>query len=536
MNYRKIIDLLLEDESSLVRSSAAVIMGAMESPDTASGKALMQAMKDSESEVRLQAIIGLGKIRYEGALDALLEKFPQGGREGEEAANSIAKMGAKGVKTLLAELPKVSPGLRRYIGAAVAKACHASADQAAIELLTDSDPGMVEGTASAIAASMETRSASQVKSIAKVVGELAKKPGISRATNQAVTRLLSTMDDPSGSKALWDRIGPNHPPEVRASALSSLGKNNIASTAENIRKLVQCAGAGDFRIAAPALLLLQKLKADSKTFKEWLPLFHTPDPAGRHLALEKLCQQPDSEIAGLIAQQTRHPDRVLREAACALAAKSKPGQKALIESLLGEKNYDYSWNLARLLAGFIQEFGKWWHGSILKQLHDLIETGDRNADPLLFLMRESDAAVLNDALREKAQELRKKKKYQEASAYLKILTRDAGCPLDTKLELGCCLLKLSSRELGADARHGDPALHILLSLAHRDDFPLFETLKKQSWLDLECLFYVGFHFAEQDAKARKIAFELLEHVAKKAGRNKLGQAAKQKIKTNHLGE
>ncbi|MFZ9792540.1 MAG: HEAT repeat domain-containing protein, partial [Gemmataceae bacterium] len=76
MNYRKIIALLLEDESPLVRSSAAVIMGAMESPDTASGKALMQAMKDSESEVRLQAIIGLGKIRYEGALDALLEKFP----------------------------------------------------------------------------------------------------------------------------------------------------------------------------------------------------------------------------------------------------------------------------------------------------------------------------------------------------------------------------------------------------------------------------------------------------------------------------
>lgn len=536
MSQRKITELLLRDESALVRTSAAVTLGALGVSDAGTGKALLGALADPEDEVRLQAIIALGRIRFEGALPALLEKFPLGGAEGEESANSIAKLGARGVKALVEQLPKVSPGLRRYIGAALARAGNASSDQAAIDLLSDTDPGMVESTATVLASTLASRTSAQTRAIGKRVGELAQQRGISRATDQAVTRLLSAMDDPSGTKSLWDRISANHSPEVRSAALGSLGKGEISNTLENVRRLVQCAGEGDFRIVAPSLILLQKLKVEAAAIGEWLPLFQAKDPAARQLAVEKLGFNPNSQVAQLLAQQARHPDRRLREAACEQAARSKSGQKALVDSLLAESNYDYAWNLARLMAPCISPFGKGWLTAAMKRIYELVEAQDRNADPLLFLAREADAEGLQNKLLERAQELRKKKKYHEAASFLKILTRDAGCPLETRFELASCLLKISSKELGADSRQGDPALQLFLPLAHREDFALFDSLKKQGWIDLDCYFYLGFHLSEQDARARKVALLLLEHVVKKAGRNKLGQAAKQKIKTNRLGE
>ncbi|MSR32147.1 MAG: HEAT repeat domain-containing protein [Gemmataceae bacterium] len=536
MSVKEIVGLMQVAESEEIRRSAAVILGEMGSTDGATGKALLSACKDSDGSVRLAAIRSLGKLKVESALDFLLEKFQSGGEEGEAAAHAATRLGARGVKGLHNLLGKVSPGLRRYIAAALAAAATAPADVAALKLLSDTDPGVVETTVSAMIHSLSRRSPALLKNLAHAVQALAGDKGISQATDQAVTRLLSSLDDPSGNKVLWDRIQPDHPVEVRAAALQSLGRHALKPNPDQLRQLVQCACSRDFPVAAPALILLQKLPASRQSLLAWFPLFKGHDPAARLLAIEKLGPLDQGEIAQALASQVRHPDKRVREAAMQEAAKTKSGQKAILDSLLIETNYDYAWNLSRLVAGVISLFSPFWYGSVLLQAFLHLDKQDRMADPLLFLLREFAPDRFKEELEARAQELRKKKKFEPAVSCLRHLARDPACSLETRLDLACCLLKLSHKELALEARNADASLLQFLALAHREDFPLFEKLKKNSWVDSEDLFFVGFHLAEQDNRARRAAFLILNYVVKKGGKGKTAQAARQKIKACMLDE
>ena len=57
-------------------------------------------------------------------------------------------------------------------------------------------------------------------------------------------------------------------------------------------------------------------------------------------------------------------------------------------------------------------------------------------------------------------------------------------------------------------------------------FDVGTALRKDKSLDLDALYYVGFHFAE--AK-KPLGQELLEEVVKKGGRTKVGKMAKNKL-------
>ena len=66
---------------------------------------------------------------------------------------------------------------------------------------------------------------------------------------------------------------------------------------------------------------------------------------------------------------------------------------------------------------------------------------------------------------------------------------------------------------------------MLSSLLSRG-FDVGSALRKDKSLELDALYYVGFHFAE--AK-KPVGEELLEEVVKKGGRTKIGKMAKNKL-------
>ena len=95
--------------------------------------------------------------------------------------------------------------------------------------------------------------------------------------------------------------------------------------------------------------------------------------------------------------------------------------------------------------------------------------------------------------------------------------------------MAACGLKVSSKDLAADARAGDPCLHQFVSLCQQDDAELVQQVEKMKWLDTEELYYLGFHLAEQEGRPKKAAAAVLKLVVKRAGRTKAGQAAKSKL-------
>jgi hypothetical protein len=281
-------------------------------------------------------------------------------------------------------------------------------------------------------------------------------------------------------------------------------------------------------------LLLKRLPVDAKSESHWLELLRAPDVAVRRLALEKVGDRDAAEVAEALVQQLSHPDSGLREAALERLSRTKKGREALTNSLLSAVSPDRAWAMARAQAPIAKDYSEDWRNKVFEEAVRYVEGADRRADPLLFLLREGDAADLNERLEERAVALRKKKAFPTALLYLRLLARDPALGFPARLELAECGLKVSPKDLAHEARSTDPCLGQFANLLQQDEEELVKQLGKTKWLDPEDLYYIGFHFAEHEGRAKKFAGEVLRLVVKRAGRSKLAQAAKSKLRGTGL--
>jgi hypothetical protein len=487
--------------------------------------------------VRLAAIRAVGKLRVEPALPQLLERIRAGGEEAEAAAQTAARLGVKGPRALQELIPRVAPGLRRYIGAALAAHGAAGTGAAAVAVLRANDPGVVEAAARSLLAELPSLTPAQRTALAgELIGLLAaKKAPPPPATEAAAVRLLAALDDPRAAVTLWDRALPPHPPELRATALQALARWVTAPGKEQLRRLFVCAADPDGRVAAPALITLNALTVTERNLPEWLALLQAPDVAVRRLAVARLGDRDTAAVADALLEQLSHPDRALREEALARLTSLDYGRKALTQALLDAETADRAWALARAQAPFVKEYPAAARDKLFALACEYLEADDRRADALLFLLREADAAGLRDRIEERALAFRKKKDYETAAAYLRLLTRDPACGFAVRFELAACLLKLSGHELSAESRAGDPCLHQFAHLLQGYEAELFAALEKAKWLEADDLYYLGFHFAEQMGRAQAFGGKVLQLLIKRSPKTKTAQAAKSKLKREGLG-
>lgn len=532
----KLLRLLQPDRPLEVRCAAALVMGELGVKDPELSRALCEAISDGEAPLRLEVIKAIGKLRVEPALPQLLARIKGGGVESEEAAHAAARLGARGTKALQEMMPKVAPGLRRYIAAALAVGGTAAAETATAAVLLDKDPGVVEAAVRSLMAQIPTLGAGPRQGLTEQLLHLLddRKNPLAPASEAAVVRLLAALDDPRAGPALWDRILPPHRPEVRTAALQALGKWAAAPGKEQVKRLFACAADPDFRMAAPALMILKHLPVSDRIVPEWVALLRAPDVAIRHAAMEQVGDRDTPEVADALLVQLYHPDRALREGALARLARLGQGRAALTKALLEEESADRAWTLARAQAPFVKEYPPAWRKEVFGRACPYLEAGDRRADPLLFLLREGDAAELRDRLEERALALRKKKAYAEALHYLRLLTRDPACGFPIRLEQAACGLKVSPHDQSTEARSNDPCLAQFANLSQNYETELAEQVEKMKWLEPEDLWYLGFHFAEQEGRPKAFAGKVLHLLLKRSPRSKLAQAAKSKLRGSGL--
>ena len=257
--------------------------------------------------------------------------------------------------------------------------------------------------------------------------------------------------------------------------------------------------------------------------------------AVRRLALDKLGDRDDAETAAALVEQLRHPDRGFARSRPGRLAKLEHGRQALTAALLEAESPDQAWPLARSQAPFARRLpGRMARGGF-RQGRQAPRSGDRRADPLLFLLKETDPAGLRDRLEQRALAHRKKKAYPTALLFLRLLARDPACGFPTRLELAACGLKVSGKDLAAESRAGDPCLDSSRLLCQQDEAELVRQVEQIKWLGPEDLYYLGFHLVEQEGRAKKAGGEVLKLAAKRSPRTKVGQAAKSKLRSRGAG-
>ncbi len=528
---KKLTRLLAPDQPPEVRAAAVLVLTELGAKDAEVSSELIARLDDESEAVRIQAIQAVGRLRVAKALPVLLDRIRVGGEEANLAAEAAAKLGESGVKGLQKLMPEVAPGLRRYIAAALTGAGSAGAE-AGVSVLLDKDPQVASAAATAIIGRIPTLPADRRAALTEELIALAtdKKRKLPPSAELPVVRVLAALNDPAAADALWDRTLAPHPPEVRAAALQAVGGWVQTPSKDQWRKLFACAAEADFRVAAPALMALNRLPAD-KHADDWLELLRAPDVAARRLALEKVGDRDTAEVADALMDQLAHPDRGLRDAARTKLAKLEHGRKALAAAVLKAAAPDEMWQLARSVAPFVGTFPDKLRGEFFAHACRHLEADDHRSDPLLFLLREADAPGLRDRLHEQAVAKRKKKDYETALKYLKLLARDPAVGFPVRLELAMCGLKLSAKDVAADARANDPCLRQFEHVLAQDPDEVLKQVQKAKWLDPEDLYYLGFHFAERFGKEKEFGAAVLNAVVKGSPRSKAAAAAKNKLKS-----
>jgi hypothetical protein len=533
LSGEKLLRLLHPDNPVEVRCAAALVLGEIgPARDAAAAAAVCDGLFDSEPAFRLRAIEAAGKLRVAQALPKLLDRIKDGGAEAEASAHAAAKFGPKGTSALQELMHHVAPGVRRYIAAALAEDGSAGDDSVALHVLLDTDPAVIDTATRTLLGQFgnlkEAKRQELTDSLVRLAGN--KKQPLSAASETAVVRLLAALDNAKAASVLWDRIAPTHPPEVRAAALQGLGRWAESPGKEQLKRLFACASDADFRLVAPALVILRRLPVEERTAPEWLALMRAPDVAVRRLALEKIGDRDTDKVAAALLEQYGDPDRSLSDAALARLTRLDHGRAALTEALLEAPTADKAWPLARAQAPFARDYPDRIRTAIFTRACKHLEAGDRRADPLLFLLREADASDLRDRVARQATTVRKKKGCAEALPYLRWLGRDPACGLPIRLELAACGLRISAHDLAAEARVADPSLEQFVALFHQHGDEVLPQVEATDWLEPEDLYYLGFHCAEQGGPLKKFAGPLLGLVVKRSPRSKVGQSAKSKLR------
>lgn len=531
---QKLLQLLRSDQPAELRRAAALVLGEVGGKDDQLAAALCQAMDDPEPAFRLAVLTAIGKLRIDRALPQLLARMHEANEEAEVAAQAAARLGAKGIRAVQARMAEAPPGLRRRLASALAEAGTASAETAAVDALLDDDPGVIDAAVRSLSSEVPTLSAAQRRALVDRLLELLQPKKGTRlplASETALVRLLAAIGDPRGEPVYWARTEPGHPAELRAAVLQALGSLPPSSDRTKLQRLFACAGDGDFRVAAPALMILKSIPVNNRSWKDWLPLLEARDVAVRRFAIEKLADRDTPELAAALVPQVRHPDRGLRESALNCLAKLQHGREAMVEELLAAATPEDAWSLARAQVGVVRESGKPLRSRLFTQACTYLEAGDRRADPLLFLLREVNGAELRDQLAERALALRKKKQYDKALIYLRLLGRDPACGESIRFELAACGLKSTAHDLAAEARATDACLQQFTRLVHSHNTDPAVYVKQAKWLEPEDLFYLGFHFVEGNGPEKEFGAQVLKLLLERSPRSKLAKDAKSKLRS-----
>lgn len=534
---KKLLALLGVKHSLELRCAAAQMLGEIAPRDAQVSKAICECLEAADEALRIQAIIAAGKLQVSQALPLLLERIKQGGPESEAAADAAAQLGTKGTEALQALMGQVAPGLRRRIAAALGGAGTEGAETAALGTLLDSDPGVVDAAVRSLTREVSSLAPDHRKKMAEqALAMLKPRRGMTLAlvSEIALVRLLGALGDGRAESALWSRLDATHSVEIRAASLQALGTGHFTPNRDKVKALLACTTETDFRVAAPALMMLKAVAPPEKSLTDWLPMFTAPDPAVRRFAMEKLAERDTPEVARALLAQVRFPDTSIRQDAIARLGRLKHGRDALAQGLLDAETSDDAWALANAQMALAAEHPAKVRSQVFSRACEYLEEGDRRADPLLALLRKADNRGLRDQLEERALSLRKKKKYASALTYLRLLTRDPACAETIRFEVAACGLKESAKDLAAEARAADPCLQHFARLVHNPETPPLERIKQAKWLEPEELFYLGFHFAESDRREREFGGEILELLMERSPKTKLAKDAKSKLRSAGL--
>jgi hypothetical protein len=337
---------------------------------------------------------------------------------------------------------------------------------------------------------------------------------------------LGQLGRPEARRRLFSFIGREHHPMLRSHALVALLH---CLRKEDLRKdeyarlfpLLEEAEFSEVTRMALELLDAHDLPEDSRATLS--RLLTSPHAAVQQFALRNLGDFGTPATVRTLIDQLGDGDYRRRDIAAHSLHKIPEARAALLKELLACEETSKAWSIAELLVSYE---GKWRQdvlNGLWKRLQAAIAAEDRIQNSFMHVLRKADGEYVYEQLAAEGARLLKAKKYKETAAFLTPLKEFPEFKPEDKFQLALAQLK-------AHSQRQQPAVELFSEVYRTSAFPLFETLKKEKKLTPEDLFALGFTFAERPGAERDLGKSLLEHVAAKVPRTKIGKSAKNKLK------
>jgi HEAT repeat protein len=528
---------LLSHDAPDRRIAAAIVLGELKARAPEVIKGLVSMLESGAPPLQRPALEALTRIGAPRAVPAMLPLVASRDAEvRQHAVAAIVACGEEVVDLVKTRISSAQPDERKGLDAILAR--FGDRKDAATTLLGNldaADPDVARAIALQVRPRIKDADAKTRRmwlgEVIRVLEKMKKTPPPSPISIATAVKILGYLEDDKGTELLLEYArDPKAPFAVRQEALIALryvihADRDDKRAADVIDAMVEASEASDRMLAQAAIMGLAAVELPAKHAGRIARLAVHPDPERARIAIEKLARQSGPEVTKALVDVIAQSDRRRGElAAKALETRDDAGP-VLASALAAATDADVANTLRFALKPHTKKLPPAARKKLAAAALERLSSGaawQAHVD----VAREAEPKLLAEGLRELAAKLkRSKNKENELRTVLSLLTRTDQASDDDRYQLAAMALRASHLDTRHVARQGDESLPLLESLSDRG-FDVAQALRKDKGIELEHLFYVGFHFAE--AK-HPLGEELLGEVVKQGGRTKLGKMAKNKL-------
>ena len=525
---------LVEKGTVEQRCAAVLVLGAVKASSAPVVKLVGTLLDHANPVVKDYALRYFEEVQPKNNIVQLLKMLDDSDKEIQErAVRSLSAAGQSAVQPLLQSL---AGGSRVWQLNAARVLCHArgkGAMKGLLQLLADGTDETNRVVCDLLTPALREMDAKEQEAFYDEVEAFAAKLNVKQQRPALVStmRLLGQLGRPQARRWLFKFIGAEHHPAVRAHALVALlrclREQDIRK--DEYTKLLPILEEAEFSEATRLVVELLEahgLPEDSRALLA--KLMQSPHTDLQKFALRKMGDIGTPATVRTLVEQLGDADYRRRDVAASSLRKIPEARAALIKELSTCADASKAWSIAELLPSFE---GKWRQDTLdglWQRLKDAIDNEERIQTAFLHVLKQADPAYVYQHLAEQGAKLVKAKKYKEAVGFLTPLKDFPEFKPENKFQLAAVQLKLHVHTVASHKNH--PAVELIADLCRNSAYPVFEALRKEKTLAPEDLFALGFSMAERSGQERGLGIDLLEHIAEKFPRNKIGKSAKNKLK------
>ncbi|MFY9344139.1 MAG: HEAT repeat domain-containing protein [Planctomycetota bacterium] len=512
---------LLDTGKPEIQVAAAQVLGELRITDSTAVKALAGGLRRSPVLARF-CLDALAKTQTEEAVALIARMAVEMDPLGDHAMHLAIEAGASAHPILAAAYQEASIEQRLRILGILAR--HIGKDAIAVFVHALLTPETTEAAArSLIAARTQFTPANQ-----KLLRDSLQKYTAGALPDSCLSQVVLVLAavDPEGSRQyLAGFLGAETGSAVRSAAYRSLQGSRLSAT--QVRTMLDLledpAQKGVHDAVRDVLAGLPEVPAPLIPSLKRLLLARVPEQ--RLFALRMLRTAGGADMAKTALKLLDHEDERFRAAAIEALAHNRQAVEPLLRLLLTSKDANLaqvaSQALVRLRGHLSPKFVRALADKALK----LLAANARTADLLLDVVLAAGGSKLAAFLTERCVRLRRVSRHADA---MHVLARTiAVAPDDTEVRYQLALTKLlhdAAQPASETVAPGNSTMGFLAALV-RSGFPVFDRLRKETSVTADLMLRIATHFAPAVGPERKLATELLRHLATRT-KGRAGDEAK----------